>query len=216
MLWCKINKNDTTIQSANNAVVYRMCTYVHGKHTEKTGLFPLKNVFEASENQVSHRSAVSVLKEYAPLVRSRACHFASSSNETEDLIQEGNIGLFSAYMNYDSSLSSFGTFAKRCIDAAMIDCLRKTHKLSSVPEDMKVDISGLEVADASPDPAHFVLVKDEYERYMVKARSVLSCLEYKVFSDMLRGYTAAETAKDNGISVKSVTNAISRIRAKLK
>ena len=148
-----------TIQSANNAVVYRMCTYVHGKHTEKTGLFPLKNVFEASENQVSHRSAVSVLKEYAPLVRSRACHFASSSNETEDLIQEGNIGLFSAYMNYDSSLSSFGTFAKRCIDAAMIDCLRKTHKLSSVPEDMKVDISGLEVADASPDPAHFVLVR---------------------------------------------------------
>lgn len=205
-----------TIQSAYNAVVYCSHTYVHGEHTEKTGLLPLKNVFEASENRVSHRSAVSVLKEYAPLVRSRACYFASSSVETEDLIQEGNIGLFSAYMNYDSSLSSFGTFARRCIDASIIDYLRKAHKLSAVPEEMKVDISGLEVADTSPDPAHSVLVKDEYERYMVKARSLLSCLEYKVFSDMLRGYTAAETARDNDISVKSVTNAISRIRAKLK
>lgn len=178
----------------------------------------MKNDSGTSKNQVSCRSAVSVLAEYAPLVKSRAGHFAESQKNTDvdDLVQEGNIGLLSAYMNYDSSLSSFGTFARRCIDASIIDSLRKSHKLSSVPEEMKVDINGLELADAAPDPSHYVLVKEEYDKVLGKAQSVLSDLEYKVFCDMLKGYTAAETAENCKIGVKSVTNAISRIRIKLK
>lgn len=171
------------------------------------------NSVEAKSNGLS---AVQIVTEYAPLVKSRALSFLTNGCELDDLIQEGNIGLLSAALRYNEGLSSFATFARRCIDAAIIDYLRKSSKLSQIPSKMLVDINDIQIADSSPDLAHFVSVKEEYAQLLEKAESVLSNLEYAVFSDMLGGYSYDEIALHNNINLKSVNNAIRRIRQKLK
>lgn len=172
-----------------------------------------KNSVVAASNGLS---AVQIVTEYAPLVKSRALSFLTNGCELDDLIQEGNIGLLSAALRYNEGLASFATFARRCIDAAIIDYLRKSSKLSQIPSKMLVDINDVQIADSSPDLAHFVSVKEEYAQLLEKAESVLSKLEYAVFSDMLGGYSYDEIALRNKINLKSVNNAIRRIRQKLK
>lgn len=161
-------------------------------------------------------SVVRIVTEYAPLVKSRALSFLTSGCELDDLIQEGNIGLLSAAMKYDECLSSFPTFARRCIDSAIIDYLRKSSKLSHIPEALLVDIADVQVADTSPEPEHQVSVKDEYDSMLKKASLCLSKLELSVFSDMLSGFSYDEISLRHGINLKSVNNAIRRIRVKLK
>lgn len=161
-------------------------------------------------------AVLSMLTKYAPLVKSRASYFLTSECELEDLIQEGNIGLLIASANYNSELSAFTTFARKCIDSAIIDYLRKTHKISSVPSELLVDISDIEVADSSQSLEHSVSLKDEYASLLKNADSVLSDFEHSVFSDMLCGLSFSEISQKHNCGIKSVHNAVQRIRAKLK
>lgn len=165
---------------------------------------------------ISDSSAVALLTEYSPLVKSRALKYLSNGCELDDLIQEGNIGLLSASLRYNSKLSSFTTFARRCIDASIIDYLRKNNKVSKIPDDMLVDIGDVQVADSYPDPEYSLAVKEEYLKVVDKAHTILSELEFSVFSDRLRGYAHDEIAERHGLNLKSVNNAVQRIRAKLK
>lgn len=165
---------------------------------------------------ISGLSAVAILTEYAPLVKSRALKYLSNGCELDDLIQEGNIGLLFAYLRYNSGLSSFTTFARRCIDASIIDYLRKSSKISQIPDELLVDIGDVQVADSSPDPEYSLSVKDEYLKVVSKAHTVLSEMEFAVFSDLLHGYTYDEIAARHGLGLKSVNNAVQRIRVKLK
>lgn len=164
----------------------------------------------------SDASTVEILTEYAPLVKSRALKFLNNNCELDDLIQEGSIGLLSASRRYNGELSAFTTFARRCIDASIIDYLRKSSKLSQIPESMLVDISDVQIADLSVDPEHAVSVKDEYMLTLEKAGNSLSGIESVVFSELLHGFSIDEIAERNGMNVKSVNNAIWRIRTKLK
>lgn len=159
---------------------------------------------------------LSVLVDYAPLVKSRALLFLSSGCELEDLIQEGSIGLYSASLTYNCELSTFGTFARRCIDSAIIDYLRRMQKASSIPNELFVDIDDIEVADNYLDVEYFISVKDEYSSLREKALKCLSAFEFTVFTDLLRGYQQKEIAIRNKTELKSVHNAVQRIRTKLK
>ncbi len=160
--------------------------------------------------------SVTILSDYAPLVKSRALIFASDFCELDDLIQEGNIGLLSAVSSYKSDLSAFSTFARRCIDAAIIDYLRKNQKSSRIPSQLLVDIDDIDIPDSSPDPLHSVSVKEEYSQMLEKAENCLSDFEYSVFLGLLRGDSHAEIAEKNGVEIKAVRNAVQRIRVKLK
>ena len=159
---------------------------------------------------------ISLLTKYAPLVKSRALSFLRYGCELEDLIQEGNIGLLSAATKYKSELSAFTTFAKKCIDSSIIDYLRKNHKISSIPNELLVDLNEIDVADNSQSPEYSVSVKEEYRNLLEKASSVLSKFEYSVFSDMISGFSLKEIALRNNCDAKVIHNAVQRIRAKLK
>lgn len=164
-------------------------------------------------------SLMSVLADYAPLVKSRALFFMSEGVELEDLIQEGNIGLLSATYKFDESLSAFSTFARKCIDSAIIDYLRKNNRKSVIPTEKLVhpeDENGFDIPDSSPNPEHEILVKEEYNEILEKAKTKLSELEYSVFGGLVRGDSHAEIAAQNGVEIKAVRNAVQRIRAKLK
>ena len=164
----------------------------------------------------SRVSPVAVLTKYAPLVKSRALAFMCPELELDDIIQEGNIGLFTASLRYDSRIASFATFARKCIDSAIIDYLRRSRKLSHIPNDLFVDINGLELADSAPNPEISVSEKEEYEGYVERAITLLSKFEYSVFEGLLQGLSHKEIAQSLCVDIKAVRNAVQRIRAKIK
>jgi len=161
-------------------------------------------------------STVSLFTKYSPLVKSRALRFLVPGMELDDLIQEGNIGLLFAVRKYDSRVSAFATFARKCIDSAIIDHLRKMRKVSTVPGELLVDINDVEVVDLRSDLEHSVSLKEEYQHFLTKAEEILSAFEHSIFLMMLRGYSPSEIAGMKSVDLKSVRNAVQRIRTKLK
>ncbi len=161
-------------------------------------------------------TAVELFDKYASLVKSRAIKFLSDGCELEDIIQEGNIGLIYAARKFDGALSSFPTFARRCVDAAIIDYLRKNSKLSQIPKENLVEFDFVQIADSSSDPEVALFSKEEYLGIINKAKGILSTKEFAVFSDMILGFSRDEIASRNEMDAKSVNNAVQRIRSKFK
>ena len=177
---------------------------------------PENSIKSGMSADVTSKSVVTVLSDYAPLVKSRALRYLNNYCELEDLIQEGNIGLLSAFKKYNCELSGFTTFARRCIDASIVDYLRRLNKLTEIPKELLVDIGDVQIADTQSDPEQRLTVKDEYLKVVERARTDLSNREFAVFSYILRGFSPKEIALRLETDLKSVNNTIGRIRAKLK
>jgi RNA polymerase sporulation-specific sigma factor len=157
---------------------------------------------------------------YFALIGMRASAYCGQSEiESDDLGQEGFIGLLSAIRSYDPSLgASFRTFATLCIDRRMIDTVRHTLRKSSVPAS-----AGLPLGDGDDilaptnggDPESAVIARDDFDRVMKKVRSVTSDFERSVLALYLRGMSYRDIAGSLGCSAKSVDNAMWRLRRKL-
>ncbi len=130
----------------------------------------------------------------------------------EDLLQEGLIGLFKAVKSYDGVSASFATYASRCIRNSIISALRKYYTQAK---------TAFPVSDISEEET--VPSAEEVHLDSVRARglydsvfSALSPYERVVFDMYLSEMSYADIAFVTGKSVKSASNAVYRIRTKLK
>ncbi len=161
---------------------------------------------------LAHRCAVTV-----------KCQVISLKNthvEDEDLAQEGLLGLLSAVRTYDSSMSSFRTYASACIRNRMLSAVRCSTAARLIPQTELVSIDDnyhalLQVYGFSDDPEQLVVQKDEINRLQKWLRGLLSPREYRVFALYLGAYSYQEISQRLGISVKAVDNSLQRIRRKL-
>ncbi len=146
-------------------------------------------------------------------LRARGYLSASSAIEIEDLGQEGFIGLLGAITGYDASFgASFRTFAILNIDRRMTDAVRAVFRKKQIPASAKVE---LDDAPDHDDPEHTAIMRDELERVMQRIRTITSAKERAVLALHLDGYSYSEIAAKLGCSVKSVENALGRVRRKL-
>lgn len=170
---------------------------------------------------------------YKDRVRRSARALYLIGGDTEDLIQEGMIGLFDAVNSYDSGReASFATFAGMCIKRQMYSAveasLRKKNRplnealsLNAVMETEEGEGRAQEhlfamSAPAGEDPAEEVIGREETERLLVRIRGSLSPFEREVFEKMLTGADYLDIAGETGRSPKSVDNAMQRIRVKIR
>lgn len=145
----------------------------------------------------------------------------------EDLIQEGMLGLLSAIRRYDPDLNaSFKTYAELCIRNRLFSAVKSATSKKHEPindgqslEEILSDESKLPLLAYTEffrrTPEEQVLArenKDELQKYF---RKNLSPMESKVLDLYLQGLSYEEIAEQSGKSVKSVDNAIQRIRRKL-
>ncbi len=161
-------------------------------------------------------------EKYAGMIASRVSSFASSlaseggssSFSAEDLRQEAQIAFLRAIRTYDADGKgkkvTFGLYARICITNALISLLRK--QKSEIRRVKRSDESYGRTYGAE-DPAYSVAEVTELMKY---AGRVLSRYEMSVFRDYVGGYRVREIAKNLGRSERSVSNAIYRIKAKLK
>ena len=159
-----------------------------------------------------------LLESYEPLILSETSKvldkFSGFSGETEELIQEGRLAFYDAAMTYKENAEvTFGLYAKICVHNRMISYVRKL----TARKRREARLSLLEGRAQSGDREEGLL--SAYER-SGEVRKFISCeaseLENKVFMLYLQRKSYAEIALELGVSAKSVDNALSRVKKKLK
>lgn len=168
------------------------------------------------------RDAENVLAErYFYIVRAAARSYYLAGGDSEDLIQEGMLGLLSAIREYDEGRGSFAAFAQRCVKNRIISAARADAREKHQPLRGYLSLDTLDetgegfTAERERDPAELLTEHESYLELLGEFRSVLSSLEAKVLDMYLEGLATAEIADTLSRPQKSVENAIARIRRKL-
>lgn len=149
----------------------------------------------------------------------RTVHFLASRYAPdiyEDLVQEGFMGLLKAVNTYrhDENVK-FSTYANVCVRNKIITSLRKNSLINSVEftDDMAKDLFA---NDNSQSPESIFIENEQMDEVYKRITSALSEQEWKVFQLFLTGMAYNQMALNLGVSVKSVDNAMQRVRRKLK
>lgn len=157
-----------------------------------------------------------IVARYTPVVKYHAKGFAANESDIEDLVQDGLIALYSAVKGYSSQKASFSTFASLCIKRAMIGESRAAGRKKRVPTELCSSLDETpELAGVKSAETEFI-EKESFKTLTDSIRLELSEFEYKVLSAFLAGHTYSAIAEECGVAVKSVDNALRRIRSKLK
>ncbi|MCL2169548.1 MAG: sigma-70 family RNA polymerase sigma factor [Defluviitaleaceae bacterium] len=141
--------------------------------------------------------------------------------DREDLVQEGMIGLYKAIKQFDPKRNaSFAGFATVCIKNQMLDAIKIAARPKHSPLNSYVPIDGENpeiagIADYGQEPDTLLINREEIENLRQIAQSLLSKLEYQILSYYLEGMSYSEIASVTERTVKSVENALLRIRRKV-
>ena len=160
-------------------------------------------------------------KRYSKTVRICARPYFLVGGDSEDLIQEGMLGLLSAIRKYNcTNTASFKTFAESCIKNRIISAVESAVRQKHTPLNERVSLEELENVNVSDDDFFHrltedqVLEKEEKTELFVDKNNLLSKFEKQVLECYLGGLSYKEIAERLNKSEKSVDNAVQRIRKK--
>ena len=170
-------------------------------------------------------SAEEVLAErYAREVRMCARPYFLIGGDSEDLIQEGMIGLLSAIREYEADKgASFRTYAQICIRNRIRSAVRSSQRRKNAPLNDGVPLDDVLSDESQSLGAHYyarspeeqVLARETDKEFISAYSRCLSKLEAEILDLYLDGLSYGEIAAASGHDVKAVDNAVQRIRRKL-
>ena len=161
---------------------------------------------------------------YRRLVKICIRPFFLAGGDSEDLLQEGMIGLLSAIREYDpDGGSSFRSFAELCIRRRVISAARSASRQKHAPLNDGLSLEQLQSGESqqvfehvlAPSAEELVLDRTSIDDFIAANSRFLSEFETDILTDYLSGSSYAEMAQRAGRSEKSIDNAIQRIRKKL-
>lgn len=169
-----------------------------------------------------------LLNKYTDIVNMKAGKYFIVGAEKEDIMQEGLIGLFKAIKSFDpEKQSSFKTFANLCIERQLQTAIKTSMRQKHIPlnsylslnmsaYDENDDTTLFDVFDSNTieDPLDTVTQKEYYKFIEERIDETLSDFEKKVLHRYTDGESYTEIAAKLNAPVKSVDNAIQRIRKK--
>ncbi len=162
-----------------------------------------------------HKYLQQLIVRYMPYILKTADKYNFPSADKEDVVQDALMAVFSAVNSYDSNKASFKTFVCLCIDRSMIAHLRSANSSKRIPQNLISSIEDIEVP-ASESAENVVIGRENRCSLDDMIKNVLSDFEYKVFCEFIAGNSYVDIAARLSVDTKSVDNALSRIRSKLK
>jgi len=172
-----------------------------------------------------------IMNKYKNLVRSKAKSMYILGADSEDLIQEGMIGLFKAVQDYDMGRdASFSTFAELCINRQMYTAVQAAKRKKHFPLNFYVSLDGEETGEDREGPGLSELLADRTklnpeELFLDKERVAyleklieeeLSDFEKQVLDLYITGMSYSQIAKVLGRDEKATDNALQRLKSKIK
>lgn len=152
---------------------------------------------------------------FKPIIYSYITSLNVPTSERDDLFQEGLIGLLKAVRSFDHESASFSTYASICIKRSIISALRKLNRTNRF--ELSADpASDFTAKDTSPSPEYGVVERENArERYDTFVND-LSPFERRTLFMYMKGASYNRMAKELSCSEKSIDNAMTRIKSKLK
>ena len=163
-----------------------------------------------------------ICDKYKNLVRSKAKSMYILGGDSEDLIQEGMLGLFKAVRDYKPGKeASFATFAGLCIDRQMYSAVASSQRQKHQPLNSFVSLSEpvseqeLRLVDEET-PEEIMISRENVIGMHERIKERLSKFEYQVLELYLKGYDYTQIAEKLGKQPKAIDNALQRIRSKVR
>ena len=171
-----------------------------------------------------------LINKYKNFVRAKARAYFLIGADREDIIQEGMIGLYKAIRDFRADkLSSFRAFAELCITRQIITAIKTATRQKHIPLNSYVSLNKPIYDDDSDrtlldvlsgprvtDPEELVISREEFGNIEEKMGEILSDLEWRVLMAYLDGKSYQEIAGDLSRHVKSIDNALQRVKRKLE
>ena len=161
-----------------------------------------------------------LLARHRNLVRSCVRPYFLTGGDSEDLLQEGMLGLLSAIRHFDAARGvKFSTYAHLCIHNRILSAVREAAGTRNQPLNDSLSIESETFSHPpdlfAPDPEQLLMEKEDVAEIWRALDCALSPLERKVLALYLEGMSYREIADRLGKVEKSVDNAVQRIRKKL-
>lgn len=170
-----------------------------------------------------------LLRKYQEIVNMKVSRYFIIGAEKEDSIQEGLIGLYKAIKSFDpEKQNSFKSFANLCIERQLITAIKSSNRQKHMPlnsylslnmsaydnEDDDTSIYDVFDANVIEDPLDTITKKEYYKSVENIIEKSLSTFEKNVLNELINGNSYTAIAQKLDSPVKSVDNAIQRIRKK--
>jgi RNA polymerase sporulation-specific sigma factor len=171
-----------------------------------------------------------LINKYRVFVKAKARSYFLIGADKEDIVQEGMIGLYKAVRDFkEDKLTSFKAFAELCITRQIITAIKTATRQKHIPlnsyvsldkpiYDEESDRTLLDVITGaeSENPEHLMINREEYSHLEEKISEILSELEQQVLSLYLDGQSYNEISEELNRHVKSIDNALQRVKRKLE
>ncbi len=186
----------------------------------------------AQEGEGRNRSDAALeylLNKYKNFVRTKARSYFLIGADHEDIVQEGMIGLYKAIRDFrEDKLSSFRAFAELCVTRQIITAIKTATRQKHIPlnsyvslnrpifdEDSDRTLLDVITEEAPSNPEEMLIDREDYTSIEGRIASMLSGLEKEVLEEYMDGKSYVEIAENMGRHVKSIDNALQRIKRKL-
>ena len=171
-----------------------------------------------------------LLYKYKNFVRSKARSYFLIGADRDDIIQEGMIGLYKAIRDYDKDkLTSFKSFAEICITRQIITAIKSATRQKHMPlnsyvslnkpvyeEESERTLLDMISGNKTTDPMELFIGREDMDIMESKIGKMLSELEMEVLMSYIDGKTYQEISADLNRHVKSIDNALQRVKRKLE
>lgn len=171
-----------------------------------------------------------LLYKYKNFVRSKARSYFLIGADRDDIIQEGMIGLYKAIRDYDKNkLTSFKSFAEICVTRQIITAIKSATRQKHMPlnsyvslnkpvyeEESERTLLDMISGNKTTDPMELFIGREDMDMMESKIGKMLSELEMEVLMSYIDGKTYQEISVDLKRHVKSIDNALQRVKRKLE
>ena len=181
------------------------------------------------EHAASDAALEYLLNKYKNFVRTKARSYFLIGADHEDIVQEGMIGLYKSIRDFrEDKLSSFRAFAELCVTRQIITAIKTATRQKHIPlnsyvslnrpiydEDSDRTLLDVITEEAPTNPEEMMIDREDYRHIEGRIGEMLSPLEKEVLARYMDGRSYVEIAADMKRHVKSIDNALQRIKRKL-
>lgn len=172
-----------------------------------------------------------LINKYKNFVRAKARTYFLIGADREDIIQEGMIGLYKAIRDYqEEKISSFRAFAELCITRQIITAIKAATRQKHIPlnsyislhkpvfdeESERTTLMDVIIGGKVANPEELLIGQENLAFIEQRMGEILSSLECEVLSLYLQGKAYYEIANEMGRDIKSIDNALQRVKKKLE
>lgn len=165
-------------------------------------------------NSADSGKLAELISRYMKAVFAAAAKYSQTADH-EELVSDGMQGLMAAIQSYNGEKGEFSAYAYACIDNRLKNTVKRSLRRKNIMSDADSEELA-NIADTKPTPEQVVIDRESTALLLQNMKTNLTALELRCMEGVMMGLSYAEIAQIMSIDKKSVDNAVSRARTKLR